>query len=352
MQRNYPLLFLMILGISLFSCQSSSIPYTQSGNWVTVSSFNGANRSEAACFTIGNLAFLAGGWDGIKRYNDLWQFDPSGLNGSWFQLASMPALTSGGAGTARSSAIAFSVGQEGYLGTGYDGYNYLQDFWQYDLASNSWAQKADFAGGPRFEAVGFGIGNYGYVTTGYDGLNAQKDFWRYDPSVDQWEAKISMGGTKRYSAAVFVYSNRAYLVTGVNSGTAVNDFWMYDPSLPDTSAWVEKNHITNFTTEGFDDSYTSIARWNAAAFVILGTTGGDRAYITTGENGALMSLTWEYDIANDLWYEKTPFEGVPRTGAIGFSVQNKGYCGTGRSSSQPLDDVRQFFPNEVYNAND
>jgi len=352
MPRNQPLLILIIIATSLFSCTSNQIPYTQSGNWFTVSAFNGANRSEAAVFTIGGLAYLSGGWDGVRRYNDLWQFDPSGVTGSWFQMASMPASTSSGAGTLRSSAIAFSVGQEGYVGTGYDGYNYLADFWQYDVASNSWTQKADFAGGPRYEAVAFGIGNFGYVSTGYDGLFPQKDFWKYDPSQDSWTPTISMGGAKRYSATTFVWQNKGYILTGVNSGTAVGDFWQYDPTKPDTSAWTEMRQIYNFSTQSYDDAYTTIERWNAASFIILGTAGGDKGYLTTGENGALMTFTWEYDFLTDLWVEKTPFEGAARTGGVGFTVQNRGYVGTGRSSSQPLDDIREFFPNEVENPND
>ena len=268
----------------------------------------------------------------------------------------MPAYTDSGAGTARSSAVAFAVGQEGYVGTGYDGYNYLSDFWQYDVPSNSWTQIAPFPPGARYEAVAFAIGNYGYVSTGYDGLNPQKDFWQYDPSTNPpmgtWTPERSMGGEKRYSAVSFVYNNKGYIVTGVNSGTAVNDFWVFDPTQNDTSQWSELRHITNFSTESYDDGYTTIIRWNAAAFTILGTQTGDKAYITTGENGALMTFTWEYDFATDLWTEKTPFEGVSRTGAVGFTVQNRGYAGTGRSTSQPLDDIRQFFPNEVENPND
>jgi hypothetical protein len=281
----------------------------------------------------------------------MWSFDPSG-DGNWIQLASMPATNRNGGGTARSSAVGFAVGNEGYVGTGYDGYNYLSDFWKYDVASNTWTQVSDFGGGPRYEAVAFGIDSFGYVTTGYDGLNAQKDFWQYSPALDTWKLKFGMGGDKRYSAVCWTYNNMAYVVTGLNSGSAVGDFWRYDPSQADTSAWTQLNHIYNFSTASFDDGYTTIERWNAAAFVIQGTADGDCAFVTTGENGSLYALTWEYIIKLDLWKEKTPFEGVPRTGAIGITVRNQGYAGLGRTSSQPLDDIRQFFPNEVFNAND
>lgn len=338
--------------LTILSCKSMPIPYPQSGNWVSRSSFDGPNRSEAVSFTIGNFGYLTGGWDGIRRYADLWQFDPSG-NGSWTQLASMPATNRQGGNTARSSAVGFSVNGKGYVGTGYDGYNFMNDFWEFDPLVDSFIQKADFKGGPRFEAVAFGIGNYGYITTGYDGLNPLKDFWRYDPSADDWTPKPSMGGEKRYSALAFVRLNKAYIVTGVSNGTAVNDFWRYDPTQPDTSAWMELRHIANINTASFDDGYTTIVRWNAAAFVILGKdTSTDRAFISTGENGALSTFTWEYYFTLDIWAEKTPFERSARTGAVGITVQNRGFIATGRNSNTALEDMDEFLPDEIENPND
>jgi hypothetical protein len=310
----------LVLLVGLGSCRNVTIPYTQSGNWVPENPFGGSNRSEPVTFTIGNYAYVAGGWDGINRYNDMWQLDPSG-SGTWTQMASMPDSNRQGGSTARSSAVGFSVNGEGYLGTGYDGYNYINDFWQFDPVADAFTQRADFAGGPRFEAVGFGIGNYGYITTGFDGLNAQKDFWRYDPSMDTWTSKYTMGGDKRYAAVAFVRSNKAYVATGVNNGAAVGDFWRYDPSQPDSSSWSELNHIYKFSTQAFDDSYTTIERWNAAAFVILGSdTSKDRAFISTGENGPIVSYTWQYNFTQDLWFEKTPFHGSCLLFGICFSV--------------------------------
>ncbi len=326
---------------SVYACnKSSTVPYTQDGNWVTRSSLNGPNRSEAVSFTIGNFAYLATGYNGgTLRYADLWQYDPSVDN--WVQEASLPDSA------ARSSAVGFCAGTNGYLGTGYDGYNNLKDFWKYDPDANQWSRIADFAGGARTEAVAFGIQEFGYVGTGYDGNNALKDFWQYDPSTDTWTSKVTYGGEKRSSAVAFVYKNKGYIVTGINSGTYVNDFWQFDPSQPDASAWKQLNKISNVNTATFDDAYTNIVRSNASAMVI-----GDSAYISTGENGSLYTFTWGYDFATDLWKEKTPFEGAARTGAVGFSVQNRGYIGTGRSSTAQFDDIREFKPNDVYNEND
>ncbi len=83
------------------------------------------------------------------------------------------------------------------MGTGYDGYNNLKDFWKYDPDADAWTKIADFAGGTRTEAIAFGIQQYGYVGTGYDGSNALKDFWKYDPSTDSWTSIVTYGGEKK-----------------------------------------------------------------------------------------------------------------------------------------------------------
>ena len=339
---SWILLIVFVLG----SCNKSSVPYTQDGNWVSRSSLNGPNRSEAVAIPVGNFVYLATGIDQtFKRYTDTWQYDPT--NDNWLQVANLPDTNAAGAKTARNSAIGFSVGANAYMGTGYDGNNPMKDFWQYNPETNIWTQKASFAGTARYDAVGFGIGNFGYLATGYDGSNAQKDFWQYDPDADTWTQKVSMGGDKRSGAVAFVHSDKAYILTGINSGTFTSDFWEFDPSQPEASSWKQLRRITNFSSENYDDGYTTIVRANGVGFVI-----GDKAYITSGQNVSLLNWTWEYDFATDLWKEKTPYEGAAREGAVGFTILGRGYVGTGKSASAVFDDLREFHPNEVYNVND
>jgi len=339
---SWILLIVLILG----SCNKSSVPYTQDGNWVSRSSLNGPNRSEAVAIPVGNFVYLTTGIDQtFKRYNDVWQYDPA--NDNWLQMANLPDTNATGGRTARNSAIGFAVADKAYIGTGYDGNNPMKDFWEFDPEGNTWTQKADFAGTARYDAVAFGIQTFGYVSTGYDGSNAQKDFWQYDPSGDTWTQKVSMGGDKRSGAVAFVYNDKGYIVTGVNSGTLTTDFWVFDPSQPEASSWKQLRHITNFSSDNYDDGYTTIARSNGAAFII-----GDKAYISTGQNVQLYNFTWEYDFASDLWKQKTPFEGAQREGAVGFTTGGRGYVGTGKSASAVFDDIREFHPSEVYNVND
>jgi len=341
MKRIYLLVFSLLVLVTLFSCHKNSIPYTQSGNWVTESQLNGPARSEAVTFVIGNFAYVGTGWDGLNtRYTDFWRYDPS--NNIWSQVISMPDST------ARSSGIGFATSSKGYVGTGYNGFNYLNDFWELDPTANTWTRKADFIGGARYEAIAFGLGDFGYVGTGFDGSNALKDFYKYDPEADNW-TDVGFSGNKRYGAVAFTYNQKAYVVTGVNSGVMQTDFWVFNPAS-DTAKWSELNHISNYSSDSFDDSYTTIARWNGSAFVI-----GDQAYISTGENGVYYTYTWQYDFATDLWVEKTPFEGPPTTGAVGFTVGGLGFIATGRSSpgqAGASDYLRQFQPNVTQNPND
>lgn len=338
---------LSLIGLlTLFSCHKNDVPYTQSGNWVTRSQLNGPARSEAVAFVINDTAYVGTGWDGLNlRYGDFWKYDVN--NDVWGQVPSMPV------GTERSSAVGFATAGKGYVGTGYDGFNYLSDFYQYDPSSGSWNKISDFPGGRRYEAVGFGIGDYGYMGTGFDGSNALKDFYKYDPSGDTW-TDIGFSGNKRYGAVTWVYNNKAYLVTGINSGTQVADMWVFDPSAS-SGNWTELRHINNYSSDSYDDGYTNIARNNGAAFIV-----GDKAYISTGENGTPYTYTWEYDPATDLWTEKSPFEGPATTGAVGFTVndkngQSRGFIATGRSGAGQTaasDYLREFQPNVVLNPND
>jgi N-acetylneuraminic acid mutarotase len=70
-----------------------------------------------------------------------------------------------------------------------------KDFWEYDPATNTWKQKADFGGGVRSVAVGFSIADKGYIGTGWDD-SYKKDFWEYDPTTNTWTQKADFGGTK------------------------------------------------------------------------------------------------------------------------------------------------------------
>jgi len=53
---------------------------------------------------------------------------------------------------------------------------------------------------------------------------------------------------------------------------------------------------------------------------------------------------WEYDPATNVWVQKVNFGGDAREQAIGFSIGNKGYIGTGNRPNRPNVKMQQFRP--------
>ena len=390
---NITLFALMLLGI-VFSCTKASINYTQNGNWVGRAFFPGPPQGFGVAFTANNFAFVGLGINPLtpnQRLTTFYKYTPTAINtssptgydsasasGFWTTVAPFP-------GPARSNAVAFTVQNIGYVGTGVanDGFTPLADFYSYDPGSNSWTQIDSlhdaYGSYPRFDAVAWGFDTTGYVLTGTDNNTFFSDVWKYSPATGHWTKKPFLIGNPRSGATAWVYNNKGYIVAGYTPGSqkAINnmcyDFWMFDPQLAEDpnspkGPWTQLRDIYNTNPGTYDDGYTNIVRKYGVGFVLLKQPTGDKAYITLGQNGTSVNFTWEYDFASDLWYEKTPFEGTPRSGAIGFTLKDpaptapapltpgysRGYVGTGlgTGNTSGFSDLEEFFPQQIYNQYD
>ncbi|MDP4257211.1 MAG: kelch repeat-containing protein [Bacteroidota bacterium] len=365
---NTALLLLLSLGV-LFSCSKASLDYTQNGNWVSRAIFKGVPMAYGASFVVDNIAYVGTGYNPTTpntRLASMFKYTPSPINtsaptgydsayGGWSQVADF-------AGGGRSNAVGFSIGALGYLGSGTpDGFTPLSDFYSYNPTANQWTKIDNMGTGgqvfPRVDAVSFSFDTTGYVLTGTDYNYYFGDVWKYSPATGHWSQETDMPGSKRSQAATWMYKGNGYLLTGFTPGSqwtaggnACYDFWKFNPA---THIWTRLRDIYNTNaSQTYDDGYTNIVRYHAAAFTILGTASGDKGYITTGANGVPYNYTWEYDFATDLWTQKTPYEGSARQGAVGFTVLNRGFVTTGISGSTANDDTREFFPNQIYNQYD
>lgn len=298
------------------------------GNWIERSVFDGTPRSNAASFTIDSKGYMGTGYDGDDYLKDFWEYDIEG--NYWSQKADFP-------GTPRSAASSFDLDGKGYLGVGYDGDNELSDFWSYDPSSNMWTEKAAFGGGVRRAAVAFGINGSGFIGTGYDGDNDRKDFWKYNPSTNEWTEQVGFGGDKRRDGTAFELNGKIYLGTGTSNGSYNEDFWVFDPS---TEVW------TKLTDLDDNDSY-SIVRSNATSFSI-----GNYGYIVGGYNSGALKTIWEYDPSSDDWEEITNLEGTARRDPVSFSTGSRGFVLLGRTGSLYLDDNFELFPQDSYDEDD
>lgn len=331
------LLPLIITGLIIMTgCMDSDDDGDDLGNWIRYSDFEGVTRSGAIGFVIGEYAYVGLGSDGDNYLKDLWRYDPS--KNFWQEMSSFP-------GTGRISAVAFSVDGKGYVGTGYNENlteEELADFWEYDPSTNSWTEKAAYAGGSRYSAVGFSLSGKGYIGTGYNG-NYLKDFWSYDPAADTWSQTTSIFGSKRESAISFVLDGKAYVGTGRNNGSYLYDFWAYDPAA---DSWED---LTLYDEDDYFDEYLSaISRYGAVAFTMDG-----KGYIAVGIASSYMNTVYSYDPATGEWDDEiNVFEGSARSATVAFTINNTAYICTGRNSSQRFDDIWGFYPLEEYNQYD
>ena len=138
-------------------------------------------------------------------------------------------------GVGRYTAVGFSIGSKGYIGTGYT-YNptsiYFKDFWEYDPGTNLWTQKADFGGTGTYAAVGFSIGSKGYIGTGIEAIFDfvyTQSLWEYDPGTNLWTRKADFAGTARSYAVGFSIGSKGYIGTGNDDSSNKKDFWEYTP---------------------------------------------------------------------------------------------------------------------------
>ncbi|MDO7172871.1 Kelch repeat-containing protein [Mariniflexile sp. AS56] len=329
MRNNKTLLIVIICitAITFIGC-SSSDDSEDRGNWQERSVFDGTPRSNAVGFTIDDFGYMGTGYDGDDYLNDFWQYNIEG--NYWVQKADFP-------GVARSSASGFTIDGKGYVGVGYDGDDELSDFWEYNPTTNAWTQKADFGGGVRRAAVEFGINGAGYIGTGNDGNNDKKDFWKYNPQTDVWSELVGFGGEKRVDATTFIVNDKVYLGTGVSNGLYKVDFWEFDPI---SEVWTRKNDLDE------DDDY-NITRSNAVSFSVDGL-----GYIATGYYGGAIGTIWEYNALLDEWEEISALEATVRQDAVAFSNGSRAFVSMGRTGSLYLDDIYEVYPQDDYDDED
>ncbi len=220
-----------------------------SGSWVQVKDFGDpateTGRYGCVGFTVSNRGFVAGGTttdNGADRVtNDFWEYKPA--NNTWEQRTSMAFK--------RVNAFSFTIGNLAYVIGGFDAGKgqVVRAVEQYDPANDSWTQKLalnqkDASGATivqpssRESAVAFTIGEFGYIAGGLNG-GSLGDTWQYNPTTDTWVQYYSFntsqlyGGIARDGAVGFAIGNVGYMSTGRNSSLQsirLDDTLKFDPT--------------------------------------------------------------------------------------------------------------------------
>lgn len=141
--------------------------------WTEVTEFPGQIVHTPASFSIGNLAFVCGGFIGHEDY-----YDPS------------------------------------------------QEFWAYDVVNDSWEQYPDFPGElTRYGFTGFSFEGNAYIISGHE-------IWKYDLSANAWSKyEENMRGIEdRLFTRVFVIGSGIYIGSGSDASSILqNDFYRFFP---------------------------------------------------------------------------------------------------------------------------
>jgi N-acetylneuraminic acid mutarotase len=196
-----------------------------------------------------------------------------------------------------------------------------------------WQNVGAFRGYARTEAVSFVIGDYAYVGTGYNWTEKEdfRDFYRYDPSEKTWKrvAPLPAEAAARHAAVAFSAGGKGYVGSGYCKETEakLKDFWEFDPNVGETGEWTR---IADFPEEDSDEG-----RYGAVAFSLNG-----KGYVGTGYSGRRLNDFRKYDPSTGMW-SSTRSDGGPldigggslRQDAVSFVIDNKAYVFTGTDNN-------------------
>ena len=298
------ILLLIILGFHFTNAQET---------WLQKTNFGGTTRYRSTGFSIGTKGYILTGYDLVTPETvDLWEWDQQ--TNLWTQKTSFP-------GQRREGAVAFSIGTKGYIGTGLSSFaggdSCKKDFWEWDQATDTWSQKAYFGGHERLSAVGFSIGTKGYIGTGQDleaPSNYYNDFWEWDQATNIWTQKTDLPASIRATAVGFSIDSMGYVGLGSQYSFTKKDFWQFDPM---NNSWLQKADFGG-TKRGSAVGFSI----GSKGYVGTGYDGSSTNY----------QDFWEWDKANNSWVQKLTFAGSARRAAVAFAIGSKGYIGTGYST--------------------
>lgn len=265
---------------SLSRIYNAGYQYNPTTNsWSFLRNFPGGARGFAVGASHNGKGYLGFGRDVPGYLNDLWEYDP--VNDSWRQLASCPCLGR------RHPAFAITSDGKIYVGLG-DGLNQsgqfvagFGDWWEYEISTDTWTQRAAFPGLGRHHPYFFALGTDVYAGFGDNHTFIFDDFYKYNSTNDTWTTLARFPGESRVAGAQFTYNGYGYIVDGEGSDHQNLDdgeLYKYDPN---NDTWEE---LAFHSGDGL---------WAPGAFVI-----DSMVYVTGGDlhNDASLNTLWAYSL--------------------------------------------------------
>ncbi|WP_396177837.1 kelch repeat-containing protein [Flavobacterium sp.] len=215
---------------------------TTTNTWSIIDVEVGKNRTEASGFFLNGKAYVGGGEDN-EGINDFWEYDPATNN--WLQKANLPTIH-----TQRAAA---EVAGKGYVVGGYSRFiqstgtnpEFLDALVEYNPITNAWTNKAPYPAGKRRGMIAMSYNGKFFAGQG-SGINGiQTDgFYEYNPLTNSWTQKTNVPFIGAFCSS-FVIGNIGYVVS-FSPQKLVGKYNF------DTNTWTTEAHSlnTNNTSSG------------------------------------------------------------------------------------------------------
>ncbi|MFT6246160.1 MAG: N-acetylneuraminic acid mutarotase [Salibacteraceae bacterium] len=298
---------LLLLSFCLFGHISESIAASQ---WQQRANFGSFGRHRGTGVGIANKAYCGlghlNGAPGIDyRFPDWWEYDPAA--NSWAQKADYPA--NGGNGD--QDVVVMPLETVAFVGMGeVDQTNWFK----YHAQTNLWTDATDPPVGATFHNEhAFTIGHKGYFPALFS-----SNFWEYDADLDLWTQRASIPISTQFGNPTFAIGDKGYIKIS-------SFFYEYDPAL---DTWTMKAPYPGL----FPNRPKGIHQ-NGYGYIIGGM---DASWTWCPE-------VWRYDPTNDSWLQLQDFPGTTRRWATAVNVGGRVYYGLGTNGTN-FNDFWEFNP--------
>ncbi len=284
-----------------------------SEQWHQRADYGDFGRHRSVAIGVGTKAYAGTGHlNGIgfdTWYPDWWQYDPA--TNTWMQKADYP----GNGGNGDENLVAVSLNGKCYAGLGTED---PTSFYEYDPATNNWTQKSSPPAGTFWNTFPFVIDNIGYFPTLYS-----TGFYKYEATTDNWTYLGALPQSTTYGTPTFAVGGKGYIRLGDVF------FYEYDPAL---NNWTQK---ANFP--GYYKYRPRGIHQNGAGFLIGGFWGPSPSVLPWYWENSV----WKYNPTTNTWDSLPPFPGSTRRWAVICNVNERVFYGLGTNGTN-FDDWWEF----------
>jgi hypothetical protein len=331
--------WLLVLLSNAAIAQSAS--FVDSMSWEPMATFPGGGRHHPITFANATHGFLLTGSTAASSYMaDFWIYDAAA--DTWTDLSNTPAAFPG---VARSYGYGLASttncsNNKAYIGFGAAATGErLGDLWELDMDTLIWTRLADFPGpGRRHPAMNYVEGAVNEIHVGLgDGTGGNyNDWWAYDIASDTWRQLLSLPGVPRHHPFYFAIGHDSYAGLGHSSRGIERDWYRWETS---NATWIKDNDFASYSFED-DTSLESIptlvtteARVAGTQFSTSGSCDDDAlvyGFVLSGDGDDHSTIaTGEFHVfdpysGNDgmgVWHALPPHPGLSRWAPGSFVLQ-------------------------------